>query len=430
MDAAQKKVLWVVVGISLVYFLLFFPANNTATKTEEMFKLTSTDEPITYPYVVRMLNADPNLKSIFTRWVLYGDYHYGFLFYAFSSLALLPVRLIYGGNFASHLQLNILLLRQLISVLPMILAINVMVYLVTKYKSLFKTVALLLVMFSVRSFVRNNIHFWHPDALSVLAVVLTLFFLERDRLRFGKNFYFAAVACGVAIGIKLAGVFFFLTIPAYIIAGVIKRTISWKKSVLTAVLFLVIMAAALVITNPFLYNSGARQEMLKIQTEKTTQLASGYGDAVSTDYQLGPEHWNWTLKSWFGQPWFLGFLVVSLLAGCVWGPNQFIHRLILTWVAPYSIYLLYFVAVKPDHYWWPVMVPLFSVMFSLPSALMEALSRIHFKQPGRAALIYRVATALVVVVIAGHFITNLTRYFSGNIAVYQYALQQEQTLKR
>jgi hypothetical protein len=35
-----------------------------------------------------------------------------------------------------------------------------------------------------------------------------------------------------------------------------------------------------------------------------------------------------------------------------------------------------------------------------------------------------------VVVIAGHFITNLTRYFSGNIAVYQYALQQEQTLKR
>jgi hypothetical protein len=40
-------------------------------------------------------------------------------------------------------------------------------------------------MLSIRAVVRMNIQFWHPDALSVLAVVVTLFFLERDRLRFG-----------------------------------------------------------------------------------------------------------------------------------------------------------------------------------------------------------------------------------------------------
>ena len=38
MTSAQKKVAWVVAGISLVYFLLFFPANNTAAKTPAMFR--------------------------------------------------------------------------------------------------------------------------------------------------------------------------------------------------------------------------------------------------------------------------------------------------------------------------------------------------------------------------------------------------------
>ena len=142
MTQTQKKIAWVVVGISLVYFLLFFPANNTAAKTPSMFAATSVDEPVTYTYVVRMLNADANFKSIFTRWVLYGDYHYGWLFYLLSALVLLPVRLIYGGNFTvSQLQLNIFLLRQFISVLPMILSIVLMVYLVTKFKSWWKTIA-------------------------------------------------------------------------------------------------------------------------------------------------------------------------------------------------------------------------------------------------------------------------------------------------
>jgi hypothetical protein len=340
------------------------------------------------------------------------------------------VRLIYGGNFASHLQLNILLLRQLISVLPMILAIDLMVYLVTKYRSLLKTIPLLVVMFSVRSFFRNNIHFWHPDALSVLVVVLTLFFLERDRLRFGRNFLIAAAMCGVAIGIKLAGIFFFLTVPLYLAAGIIKGVLSWKKAVVSAGLFLLVLAAALIVTTPFLYNAGARQEMLKIQTEKTAQLAYGYGDSMSTDYQLGPEHWNWTLKNWFGQPWFLTFLFISLLVGCLWGPNRFINLLVLSWVVPYAIYLLYFVAVKPDHYWWPVMVPVFTAITALPAALKDALGRVNFKQPGTAGIIFKAVTTLVVVIIAGHFVTNLVRSYSGNLVVYQYALQQEQTLQR
>ena len=49
-------------------------------------------------------------------------------------------------------------------------------------------------------------------------------------------------------------------------------------------------------------------------------------------------------------------------------------------------------SVKPDHYWWPVMVPFFAAMFALPPALKEALQGIHFEQPKRAKMIYQAVT--------------------------------------
>jgi hypothetical protein len=45
-------------------------------------------------------------------------------------------------------------------------------------------------------------------------------------------------------------------------------------------------------------------------------------------------------------------------------------------------------------------------------------------------LITRIITLLVAVIVAGHFFTNLTRSFAGNVVIYQYAMQQEVTLKR
>jgi len=72
-----------------------------------------------------------------------------------------------------------------------------------------------------------------------------------------------------------------------------------------------------------------------------------------------------------------------------------------------------------------VMVPFFSAIWALPDALKEVL-----QQPGRAELIYKAVSVLVVIILAGHFVTNIARSFSGNIAIYQYALQEEITLKR
>ena len=214
MNPTQKKIFLALLLIGLLYFALFIPPNSLGAQSEGMLAKTSIDEPVTYPYVVRMLTPAHSPKELFERWVIYGDYHYGYPFYFLSALVVLPVRLSTGALFVNHTSLNLLLLRQLISVLPMLAACILMVYLVTAFRSAWQSILLLAVLLTTRGIVRSNLQWWHPDGLSILAVILTLFFLNRDRLRFGPSFYLAAVFCGIAAGIKLAGFFFFLAIVA------------------------------------------------------------------------------------------------------------------------------------------------------------------------------------------------------------------------
>jgi hypothetical protein len=425
MTADQKRNMLLVVIICLVVFAILALPNLRGAQSEKMLSATSTDEPVTYAYVVRMLTPARDLRDLFSRWVLYGDYHYGYPFYFLSALVVLPVKIIYGGLFESHTALNIFLLRQLISVLPMLLAIALMVFMQTRFKSWWWTLGLLVFLLTTRAFVRNDIQWWHPDALSVLAVVLTLFFLERDNLRFGRNFYLAAVACGLAVGIKLAGIFFILAIPAYLAAGVWQRKLTWARGLGMAAIFVLIMGASVVVSNPFLYNSGARKELAGIQAFKEVELTQGYSQGDPSQYEKTPQAWAWTLSTWYGTPAVLAFLGLSLLAGCIWGPNRLLNRLILAWIIPYSLYLLFFVAVKPDHYWLPVMLPLFSTALNIPVALDEKLI------PWLRARTYLSAGVLFVIIglLAGQVFGNINRPYSGIIAQYSSAMAVEQAVK-
>jgi hypothetical protein len=421
MTLSKKRVAILIAAICVAYFFLFAIPNARGAESETMLARTSVDEPVNYPYVVRMLTPAKDLKDLWSRWIIYGDYHYGYPFYFLSAVSVLPVRLIHGANFVDFTPLNLWLLRQLISVLPLIAAMVLLIYMQTRFETpWWATFGLLLVLFTNRSIVRGNIQWWHPDALSILAVVVTFFFLARDRLRFGRNFYIAAAACGVAAGIKLAGFFFFLAIPVYLLAGLVKKILTLKKMLVAGGLFVLVMAAALVVTNPFLYNAGARQEMVSIQTYKTVQLDQGY-DPTDPAYSKGPAYWAWTLGTWFGQPFLLGFLVLSLLVGCIWGPNRLLNNLILVWCIPFTIYLLYFVAVKPDYYWLPVMLPLFSAALNIPLALKDRLIPwLSTRRRLSTALI-----ALILVVLAGHVVYNVVRPYSGNVARYTLGLNVE-----
>jgi hypothetical protein len=103
-----------------------------------------------------------------------------------------------------------------------------------------------------------------------------------------------------------------------------------------------------------------------------------------------------------------------------------LNRLILTYIIPQTIYLFYFVAPKPDHYFMPVMLPMFSAMLSLPEVCKEFIAnKPIFKFP-RSALIVPAVTLAVALILSGFFITNITRYYSGFYARYNAGLAVEQ----
>jgi hypothetical protein len=119
LSRTHKRTTLVLLGFGLLYFCLFIPLNleNSATRNDQ-----NLDEMLMLPNVEKMLSAQPNLQTVLYRFLVYGDYINGFLFYGFSALLLLPVKLIYGSNYVDHLQLNMLLLRQFVNVLPAILS--------------------------------------------------------------------------------------------------------------------------------------------------------------------------------------------------------------------------------------------------------------------------------------------------------------------
>jgi hypothetical protein len=369
----QLRNFGVVVVFALAYLTLMALPNTKGAKTAEMLYWSSQDENMTYGIVVKMLDFDPDIHVTWGRLIIYGDYHYGYPFYLASFLVLLPLRLILGPEYIQHLQLVMFLLRMFISVLPMLVAILLLVYLQTRFRSLWGALGMTVFLAAIPAIVRQNLSWWHPDALTILCVVLTIFFLERDRLRFGRFFWLAAAACGMATAIKLLGVWFVLTIPLYLLAGLLQKRVRWGRALLLGAGFTLVLAAVTVISNPFVFYKVPRERMLEIQQFKTQELEYGYSHDDPKYYQHGPQWWAWTLKRMFGPLVGLLLLLGGLVIGTLAGPNRFVNRLILSWGLPLGVYLLWFVAPKPDHYILPVLLPLMSAGLGSIGLLWQAM---------------------------------------------------------
>ena len=360
MEKTQKRVLWTLIFVGALYFALCWFPNASTQGSNNPIVYLHRDEYVTYPIVERMLAFEGDIHTIWGRLIVYGDYHYGYPFYFFSMLVLLPLRLIQGNDFFNHIPTNILLLRQFINVLPMILSTGILVYIHTHFKSWWKSLLIFALILTIPAVVRSNLHWWHPDSLMLLAIALTFLFLDRDDFRLGKNFYLAAAACGLAAAIKLMGFFFFLAIPLYLVLAWKKGRFELKKLAAAAILFILVMAAVIVLSNPFLFYQAPREEMLTIQTYKTEELSGGYEHDDSPYYAKGPQYWRWTLKVSYGRPWMILVFAGLLIAGCVIGQRRTINTLIAAWSLPLAIYLMWFVAPKPDHYLLPLLLPVFS----------------------------------------------------------------------
>jgi 4-amino-4-deoxy-L-arabinose transferase-like glycosyltransferase len=365
MDKTQKRNLWILVWFGIIYFLLFIIPNASTLGSDNRLAYLSQDEYVTYPIIERMLAFEGDIHNIWGKLIIYGDYHYGYPFYFFSMLVLLPFRLIHGSDFFNHTPFNILLLRQFINVVPNILTAGILTYLQTRFKSWWKSLLVFLLVLTIPAVVRSNMHWWHPDLLMMLSIALTFLFLDLDDYRLGKYFYLAAAACGMASAIKLMGFFFFLAIPVYLVITWRKKHPPLKKLLTAALVFVLVMTAVIILSNPFIFYKGPREDMLAIQGFKTEELSAGYTHDDSPYYAVGPQYWRWTLKVSYGRPWTLYVFAASLFLGCLYNQRREMNWLLFAWVLPIGIYLMWFVAPKPDHYLLPLMVPLYPAITNL-----------------------------------------------------------------
>jgi hypothetical protein len=212
--------------------------------------------------------------------------------------------------------------------------------------------------------VENNL-WWHVDSLAVFFAALTLFLLDRDDQRFGLNFALAAASTGLAAGTKVIGLFFVLTIPTYLLIGILAKKLTWGKAIAQAVLFVGIMAAAIVISNPFLLLQNQREEMIKTLTRQSRSMYEGWTLA----YDVGPASWLNIIEELYGRLIFIALAFFALILGIWRGENRTRHLLIATWALPLGLYMLFTTAIKPTHFFLPVLLPVYSsliVLFEFP----------------------------------------------------------------
>ena len=352
---ARKPVLWSLLAISILFFILTGFPNAAASENLAMVRMFEPDEAAPLPYVIKMITPTENLNQALRNFVFYQYYFYGFPFFSFSALALLPLRFM---NQLDNFPLMLLILRQVVSVLPMLAALLLLVYLQDGFRT-YRSPILYLFLLSIPAVISNSF-WWHVDSLVFLLVMLVIYFLAKDDLRFGKHFYLAAAVTGCAAAAKLVGLYFFLAIAVLLLMGFFVKKIAFKKLVLASTLFIIILALSFLVSNPFLISHWARLEYQLIFTEQMELLSEGYGvvyeKGLVEALQVGRQYYGLLI-------FMLACLGLAMLAA-IKGPNQRLHIILLAWFLPLTISVVWFTHFKYQ-YWLPVALPLFSSVFTL-----------------------------------------------------------------
>lgn len=352
MDQVQKRNFrWLLVIAATIFVLFIFP-NVKASQNTAMVQVFEPDEAAPLPYLFHMIKPGESLAQTLKNFIFYDYYPYGFVYFAWSALVILPLQWL--GQLGNT-TLVMVVLRQMVSVLPMLAALLILVYLQDEFRT-YRSFVIFGVLAAVPAVVQNNL-WWHPDGLATFFVALTLFFLVRDRLRFGGNFVLAAATCGLATATKLIGVYFFLSVALVLALGLVQKKITLWKSVKLGLLFLLVMAATYLVASPFLLSHWERTEFIMTMNKQSEAIASGYGIVYAKGLAAA-----WPIvHQYFGE---LVFLLVGI--GCMlWGvfrsSKKLTYALILTWFIPLSV-MTFFLSHMKFQYWMPAALPMISCL--------------------------------------------------------------------
>ena len=405
-DRTQRNTILILLLLSLLYFVLFIPPNMAASKNLAMVSVFEPDEDAELRYALDMIRPTDNFKNALIQFFFYKFYFYGFPHFAYSAALLLPLRWL---NLLENTSLVMVILRQMVSLLPLLAAIWILVYLQTRFKG-YRAILLFIFLISLPVVFRNNF-WWHPDGLAILFAILAIFFLERDDLRFGKNFYLSAAMCGFSAATKGIGLYFFLAIVVYLVLGLFYRKFAFKKILISAIGFLACMGVAYLLAIPILVYPGIRERYFQAMTTAYTNVSQGYELGYARGFSVAVE----SILRDYATPLFL----ILVLVACVWAiardQRRLLHIIILAWLIPIS-FLVSFIMHYKFQYWLPVGLPLFSTF------IVFFPENIKLEKPassGRRQWLLWLAVAIV----AFQFAQNISR----DVKMYSDRLFREQT---
>lgn len=393
---------WVIMistGIVIAVFIGYFWINHLTSVNLAMVSMFEPDEGVLVPFILRMIGPAPGISQFLRQFIFYEYYFYGFPYFALSALVVLPLQ-IFG--LLDQMPLFMLLVRQFISVLPMIAAVMFLVYLQDAYKS-YRSPLLIIFLLSIPAVVRNNL-WWHPDGLTILLVVLTIFFLVRDNLQFEKNFVLAAVFTGLATAVKYLGLYFFLAVGLTLILGLIEKRASTKRMLMMSCVFILIMVVVALGSNPFLLSHWARETYIQIFRQQTLVLSEGYGIV----YAKGIIAALPSIQENFGGLVLFFIPLACTVWGAIKGKRKLLYRLIIAWFIPISITVLFLSHFK-FQYWLPVALPVFSCIAIL---LPEKLNWEHLSRRGD---LIKTVMLLIMVIQFGSFLVTDSRIIQERI---------------
>lgn len=185
--------------------------------------------------------------------------------------------------------------------------------------------------------------------------------------------------------------------------------------VLSANCFVGLLFSTILISNPYLLIPSEFNQMVQIMTRQSAAQSAGW----TLTYDRGPYSWLPIISRLYGS---LSFWLVCF--GCLiytiwikqtrsWG------WLLLSWIAPLSVYILFFTAIKPTHFLLPVAIPMFSVLIQpWLSGASENERGTYFQR----TLISRISKLALAAILLVQFGINL----STDIHIYQEKLSREE----
>lgn len=355
MEKNQRITCGFIILIGLVYFCLLIPANLTGAADPEMLSVFEVDEYAQYPHVIQMLTPGDTLYHSIRNFFIYQHYFYGFPFYFLSAISVFPLKLL-SPNWPENTRLIVCWLRMTINVLPMIFAIGIFTWLITRFKNRLISLSLFVFLLTIPAVLLNNF-WWHPDSLSLFFISLVFLFLDLDEFHFGKYFSLAAAACGYTVGIKYQGLYFALAIPLLLIYAILRKKLSWKKAIKKAIIFVVIMLVFFIFSNPLLLLPQERAEIIRTQQIQFEQTGVGiftiHSNALRNSLLLPSD-----IRKYYAETWFFILAIIGLLMGFKGEEKQRIQSLLFLSYLMVAFYITAYAATNRLHYFLPVAVPL------------------------------------------------------------------------